>query len=287
MTSGYGEAPTPIRVLVDGLRVHCLTAGLEGPPVLLLHGGGLDSASLSYKYAIGPLARGHRVFAPDWPGYGESEDRGVDHTMEFYTGFVGRLMESLTLERASLVGLSLGGGAALGFALRSPVRVDKLVLVDSYGLGGDVPWGRFGYLLVHAPLIQDLTYALLRRSHRMVRRSLYGVVYDRGVVSEGMVEEAYRLVYRPRAGRAFAAFQRKEVGWGGLRTNYVDRLQEISAPTLVVHSAHDAAVPVSWARKAQRLIAGSELRVLPECGHWPPRERPEEFNRIVAEFLAR
>ncbi|MDQ3791442.1 MAG: hypothetical protein M3341_02145 [Actinomycetota bacterium] len=65
MTSGYGEDPTPIRVRVDGLRVHCLTAGSEGPPVLLLHGGGLDSASLSYKYAIGPLARGHRVFAPD------------------------------------------------------------------------------------------------------------------------------------------------------------------------------------------------------------------------------
>ena len=150
-----------------------------------------------------------------------------------------------------------------------------------------MPWGRFGYLLVHAPLIQDLTYALLRRSRRMVRRSLYGVVYDRGVVSEGMVEEAYRLVYRPRAGRAFAAFQKNEVGWGGLRTNYVDRLQEISAPTLIVHGAHDDAVPVSWARKAQRLIAGSELRVLPECGHWPPRERPEEFNRIVAEILAR
>jgi len=272
---------------VDGLRIHCLLAGSDGPPLLLLHGGGIDPASFSYKHAIGPLAREHRVFAPDWPGYGESEGPDAGYTMGFYTGFLSRLLESLALERASLVGLSLGGGAALGFALRSPERVDKLVLVDSYGLGGDVPWGRLGYLLVHAPFIEDVTYAILRRSRRMVRRSLYGIVHDRGVVSEGMVEEAYRLVNQPRAGRAFASFQRNEVGWGGLRTNYADRLQEISAPTLIVHGAHDAGVPVSRARKAQQLIAGSELRVLPECGHWPLRERPEEFNRIVGEFLAR
>ena len=286
MSSEPGSTVTTTWLRVNGLRIRCLTAGSDGPPVLLLHGGGIDAADFSYKHAIGPLSRTCRVFAPDLPGYGGSD--GPDrYTLDFYAGFLGCLMDALGLERASPVGLSLGGGAALGFALRSPERVDRLVLVDSYGLGSDVPWGRLGYLLVRAPLVNDLSYALLRRSRRVVRWSLYNVVHDRDVVDDTMVEEAYRLVNRAGAGRAFRSFQRNEVGWGGLRTSYLDRLREVSAPTLIVHGANDEAVPVAWAQRTNELITGSELRVIPGCGHWPPRERPEEFNRIVEEFLAR
>jgi len=225
------------------------------------------------------------VSAPDWPGYGESDKPDIASTMGFYVEFLGTLMDCLELDRASLVGISLGGGAALGFALGFPERVEKLVLVDSYGLGSSVPWGRLGYLLVHAPLVNAATYALMRRSWRMVRWGLYNVVHDRSAVSDEMVEEAYRLVNRPGAGLAFAPFQRNEVGWGGLRTSYANRLGEISAPTLIVHGAHDAAVPVAWAYRAHGRIAGSELYVFPDCGHMPPRERPEEFNRIIGRFL--
>ena len=123
-------------VEVDGLRVHCLKAGEGDVPVLLLHGGGYDSASLSYKHGIGPISEHHRVFAPDWPGYGESDKPEMQYSTEYYVDFLGRLMDALGLETASLVGISMGGAIALGFSLRSPQRVDKLVLVDSYGLGG-------------------------------------------------------------------------------------------------------------------------------------------------------
>ena len=74
--------------------------------------------------------------------------------------------------------------------------------MDSYGLGSGVPWGRLGYLMVRAPLLDKLTYALLRRSRMMVRWSLYGLVYDRRTVTEEMVEEAGRLLEDPLAGRA-------------------------------------------------------------------------------------
>jgi pimeloyl-ACP methyl ester carboxylesterase len=116
------------------------------------------------------------VFAPDWPGYGQSDKPDLGYAMGFYVDFLGRLMDALGLKTASLVGISMGGGAALGFALRSPERVEKLILVASYGLGSNVPWGRLGYLLVRAPLLHELTYALLRRSPTMIRLSLYGLV---------------------------------------------------------------------------------------------------------------
>jgi len=285
MTSGAGRGPKTTWLEVERLRIRCFTAGASGPPVLLLHGGGIDSASFSYKHAIEPLALDHRVFAPDWPGYGESERPDVEHTMEFYVGLLGSLMDALRLERASLIGISLGGGAALGFALRSPQRVERLALVDSYGLGDEVPWGRLGYLLVHAPLVDDLTYALLRRSRRMVRWSLYNVVHDRRAVTDEMVEEIYRLVNKPGAGHAFTSFQKNEVGWNGLHTSYADRLHEVKVPVLIVHGANDAVVPVAWARRAHERIANSELRVLPDCGHMPSREYPEEFNRIIGRFV--
>ena len=273
---------------VNGLRVHCLTAGWGGSPVILLHGGGIDSASFTYRYIIGPLAEEQRrVFALDWPGYGQSDRPDLDYSMRFFIDFLGQLMVTLGLERASLVGISMGGGAALGFALHSPQCVEKLVLVDSYGLGSQVPWGRLGYLMVRTPLLNELTYALLRRSRTMVRWSLYGLVYDRRTVTEEVVEETDRLLDDPHMGRAWRSFQKSEVGWGGLRTDFSDQLSALTMPTLLVHGAHDRTVPVAWAHRARERIPDCELRVFSECGHLPPREQPEEFARVVERFLAR
>jgi pimeloyl-ACP methyl ester carboxylesterase len=273
-------------VHVDGLRVHCLTAGKVGSSVVLLYGGGIDSATFTYRNIVGTLAEERHVFAPDWPGYGHSDKPDLGYTMGFYVDFLGRLMDALGLETASLVGISMGGGAALGFALRSPERVEKLVLVASYGLGSNVPWGRLGYLLVRAPLLKELTYALLPRSRTMIRWSLYGLVYDRQKVTEEMVEETSRRLNDPRAGQAWSSFQKNEVRWGGLRTDFSDRLRLLVMPTLLVHGAHDRVVPIAWARRAQERIPDCELRVFSECGHLPPREHSEEFAGVVGRFLA-
>src|SRR3712207_2523015 len=88
-------------VEVDGLRVHYLKAGEGNEPVLLLHGGGYDSAALSYKHAVCPISEHHRVFAPDWPGYGQSDKPRMEYTTEYYVGFLGRFMDAL--DRKSVV----------------------------------------------------------------------------------------------------------------------------------------------------------------------------------------
>ena len=75
----------------------------RGAPVLLLHGGGDDCASLSYKHATGPISEHRRVLAPDWPGYGQSDESKMEYSTEYYVGFLGRLMVALGLEKASLV----------------------------------------------------------------------------------------------------------------------------------------------------------------------------------------
>jgi pimeloyl-ACP methyl ester carboxylesterase len=272
---------------VDGLQIRCLTAGAVGPPTLLLHGGGFDSAEFSYGLTVGPLSRGRRVFAPDWPGYGGSDKPDLDYDLAYYVDFLGSLMDALGLARAALIGTSMGGGAALGFALSKPERVERLVLVDSYGLGREIPRGRLGYFLARMPLAADLIYALMRRSRRILRLGLLSVVHDRRAVTDDLTEKAHGLLNEPDSGLAFRSFRQNEVHWDGLRTDFSDRLGEITAPTLIIHGTHDRAVPVSWARRAHRRLPNSELRVFRGCGHWPPRERPEEFNRVVEDFLSR
>jgi pimeloyl-ACP methyl ester carboxylesterase len=275
-------------VRVDGLRVRCLAAGAEGaPPTLLLHGGGFDAAALSYRHTIGPLSRHHRVLAPDWPGYGGSDNPDLRYNLAYYAHFLQGLMAALGLECAALVGISMGGGAALSFALRSPNRVEKLVLVASYGLGKEIPYGKLGYFLTHAPLVAEFVYTLLRRSRRVLRWGLRSAVHNPRVLSDELVEEARQLLKQPGSGRAFRAFRKNEVEWSGLRTDLSDHLDELAVPTLLVHGERDRVVPTEWARRAHERLPDAELRVFEDCGHWPPRECPDEFNRAVADFLAR
>ena len=273
------------RVKVNGLRVHYLAAGETGSSVILLHGGGLDCAALTYRYAIAPLARDHRVFAPDLPGYGRTDKPKVDYTIDYYVAFLDRFMDILGLERASLVGLSMGGGIALGFTLSHPDRVDRLVLVDAYGLGGEAPWPFLSYLYVHIPGLSELTLRLTMRSRTVMKWSLRAnTLGNPEAATDDLVEEIRRLAH-PDSARAFASFQKSELGWTGLRTNFADRLSEIAVPTLIVHGEMDRLVPVAWARRAHERIHGSRLVILPGVGHWSTREQPERFNEIVTRFL--
>lgn len=270
---------------VGGLRIRCLAADTIGPPVLLLHGGGFDAADFSYCHVFVPLARAHRVFALDLPGYGQSDKPDLDYNLDYYIRFVGCLLDALNLRRASLVGLSMGGGAALGFALQSPERVDKLVLVASYGLGNDVPLGHLGYLVARTQRPADLVYWLMSRSRRALRWGLCHIVYNRQVVTEELIEEAYCLLRCEAAGTVFGTFRKNEVSWDGLRTDFSTRLSELRCPTLLIHGSQDRVVPVAWTRRAHISIPGSELHVLHGCGHWAPRECPRMFNRVVTSFL--
>lgn len=271
---------------VDGQPVHYLMAGTAGSPVVLLHGGGLDSARLTYDPTIPDISADHRVFAPDWPGFGESPAPPEPWDLSRYETFLGRLVDRLGLERVSLVGLSLGGGLALGFALHHPERVDRLVLVDSYGLGREVPGGLAGYALVRFPFVNEFTWWMLGRSRYLVRKTLEALFANPRALSDDLVDGAYQLVRQRGAGQVWQAIQRSEVGFRGVRTSYVDQLTNLAVPTLILHGAADRAVPVAWAERAHVLIPNSSLAVVPNAGHWLPRETPDEFARIVMGFLS-
>jgi pimeloyl-ACP methyl ester carboxylesterase len=291
-----GQRPRPPQTLpplrdrwvgVNDLRIHYLKAGSWGRPVLLLHGGGLDAAGLSLRKMIPVLAEQHRVLAPDWPGFGQSDAMPTTWRVEECVDFVGSLLDTIGLERVILIGVSMGGAFALGFTLRVPERVERLVLVDSAGLGDEIPGGLLSYLRVQLPLLDELSWALLAGSRTLARRNLGAALVNREqVLSEEMLDEVISLARRAGAGAAFRQLQRSEYQWRGLRTNYRHRLSEVKVPTLLVHGIEDRIVPVGWAERAHRLMQNSKIEIIPDCGHLPPVEQPDLFNRIVRRFLS-
>lgn len=273
------------RLDLDGTRICCLTAGEGGSPVVLLHGGGVDSARLSWGQTIDPLAEGHRVFAPDLPGYGQSDKPDVLYSLDYYAQWLAELLDNLQLEQVSLVGLSLGGGIALNFTLQHPQRVSRLVLVSPYGIMPRLAWQRLSYLYVHSP-INEWSLWTLRQSRQMVRWTLLaGLISSPERLSDELVEAVYQAAREPDAGKAFASFQRHEVGWNGLRTDFTNRLSEITIPTLFIQGEKDTAVPLKYAQQASERMRNARLLVLSECKHWPQRDKTDEFNQAVASFL--
>ena len=279
MTGGTGVTT------VEGTRIAYRRAGTDGPPVVLLHGGGVDDATLSWCHAIDDLADTHRVYAPDWPGYGDSVG-DVTHSTESYASLLEGFLESIDVNNATLVGLSMGGAAALGFTLENADRVTRLALVGSYGLGKEIPVGALWKTTAHVPGVNSLGWNALATSTAATRVGLGNVVSDPYGLSQEFVEGVRKRASQPGAGSAFEAFQRNELAADGTAlTNFADDLEALSVPTLLVHGSEDPLFPARWSKRAAERIPKADLEVVDGCGHWVPREQPETFNEILRTFL--
>lgn len=270
---------------VGDCRIAYRRAGTSGPPVVLCHGAGIDDASVSWRYAIDALADDYRVYGIDWPGYGNSIG-DVTHTVEAYVDVLEGFLETLPFERVSLAGISMGGGVALGYTLANPDRVERLALVDSYGLGARLPSALQWKFLSRVPGATEFGKVAAGTSTRSVRMVLDSLVADADALPDTFVDDVRRKLMEPGSIQAFKQFQDNELSFSGrVATNFVDDLEELSVPTLLVHGREDPLVPLEWSERAADLIPEAELEVVENCGHWTPRERPERFNDLLEDWL--
>ena len=253
------------------------------PPIVLLHGIGLDAAKVSFRRAIPALAQNRRVIALDFPGHGESEKPDVRYTTAFYRAVFERFLASLGLESVSLIGTSMGGSVALGYALDAPETVRRLVLVNSYGLGGDAPWRAAASIALRWPGVGSLLWGTSTETRAAVRASLQGLVGR--TVPDDLVEDVYRIVQKPNVGRALTRWQRSEFRLSGLKTDYTSQLADLTVPTLFVHGTADPILPAQWSTRAAQRSPHATLELINGCGHWTAREKPETFNQIVTRFV--
>jgi pimeloyl-ACP methyl ester carboxylesterase len=265
--------------VLHGSRVNYIDLG-QGPPVVLVHG--LSGCWQNWLENIPHLARRHRVIALDLPGFGESELPHEEINIPGYGRFVDAFLGEIGIERAAVVGNSMGGFIAAEVAISHPSRVEKLVLVSAAGL---VRTGnREVYLLERAArLFHPLTAAFLARREYLVRRPklrarmLYGVVRYPARIAPELAYEVASGAGKPGFLDALNAI---------MAYDFRDRLPEISVPTLIAWGRNDRIVPVAGAYEYEQLIPNASRVILEDTGHVPMLERPARFNQLVEEFLA-
>jgi len=255
----------------------------QGSPLLLIHALG---ASCDYwRYNVRALSQGNRVYAFDLPGSGRSDKGMEDLSLPLAGEFVAAFLDALGVGWASLAGNSLGGAVSLQFAVQYPHRLEKLVLVSSGGLGRELG---LRLRLFTIPILGELI-AWSWRTRPGMRRSLRTIVYDPQVMTDEFVDQMAELARLPGAKEMLLSVARMGIDLRGQNMKLLDpllrRVPEIEAPTLIIWGVQDPIIPVTHAHLAHQMIRNSQLHILDRCGHVPQIEKPEEFNRLVLEFL--
>lgn len=275
-TTPYTLARTQGRfVTVGDLHVFAITRG-AGRDVVLIHGN--PSSTYTWRKVIEPLAARYRVHAIDLPGFGFS-DKPVDasYTAAWLARQVVGYLDAAGIERAVLVGNSMGGHVASETAILHPDRVAGLVLVGAGGLpgGGSYPLSR---RILSWPVIGPALRALPGRGR--VRDGLREAVYDPAEITEADVDAVYSALRSAGGLNGFLGRMRDRVS-----PDRPDRVRTITAPTLVITGDSDRLMPPDNARRYRELIAGSELLVMERTGHLPQEERPERFVAEITRWI--
>lgn len=274
-------------IKVNSVNVRCFFAGDGADTILLLHGAGVDSAMMSWAEVIKLLAPKYRVIAPDLPGYGGSDRIRGEYSLDFYTEIVEGVITEFNCAPVILAGLSLGGGISINLALRTPEYIKILIPVDAWGLFTKPPYHPLTYWYTRSKL-NEKSYKWTGKSPTLVRWLLKtSLIGDKTKITEELVKEIQRLLLEPDASQPFISFQRSEITKTGLKTDLFNQLGNISIPTLLIHGSEDKVVPVKDAIAASRIISNCELYLMEGCKHWPQKKRPEEFARVVNEFIVR
>jgi pimeloyl-ACP methyl ester carboxylesterase len=256
----------------------------EGRPALvLIHG--MAGSSATWRAVLPALSRRYTVVAPDLLGHGASDKPRHDYSLGAHATGLRDLMIAVGIERATLVGQSLGGGVAMQFAYQYPERCERLVVVSSGGLGLEVSWILRALTLPGAEYLMPVLFAsFVRDVGNAVSRRLRSL----GLRAPRLEEEwrSYVSLTEPGNRDAFVRTLRSVVDAGGQTVSAHDRLYLASRlPTLIVWGAKDRFIPVEHAHAAQQAIPGSRLEIFEESGHFPHVEQPEHFVEVVTDFL--
>jgi pimeloyl-ACP methyl ester carboxylesterase len=258
---------------IRGEGLHVVEAG-SGPPLLMLHGYG--GSIENFGEQVGPLARHFRVIALDLLGFGLS-DRTPDagYSLTAHTERVRAFLDRMGIDRAALLGHSMGGAIAMRLAAAQPERVDRLI-VCAGAAPDDVhrrPW---------LPLVQPLfplPAAVLWSNPRLLRRAVRRVTYD----PQFLTDERWERYRRPMRLRGTAAALMKMAN--DVRLDQPVDPGAVTTRTLLLWGEADPVVPLRVAHRLHQTMPDARLEVVPRAGHLVLEERPEACSEIILRFL--
>lgn len=235
----------------------------EGPPLILLHGGG--GTGKAWWYQLDHFADRYRVIAPDMPGFGQSDwGAGIAATADLGPA-LWEWLDVWQVPAAVLGGNSMGGRVALAAALVRPDRVRALLLLDAVGV--DIP---------NIPVVNPLTLP----AHAFVSGLVHDPARYRRLTPYRSLQDAHEL---NRGRESYARY----LDQGPLMAAPDAPLETLAAPSLLIWGRYDRIVPLAYGEALRDRLADAELVVLEECGHLPHLELPTETNAAIDQFLFR
>lgn len=258
----------------------------SGPALVMLHGGGPGASGYSnYHQNLAALSPRFRVLLVDQPGFGRSHkptadelDQGDGITAYTVTALL-EALDALGIERAHILGNSLGGAAALALALRAPERVDRLVLMAPGG--GWLPLGptptegqkeMFRYYNGAGPSLQKM------------RTYLRVMLHNARQVPEETLQERYQASLEPAHQAFYHVLNASFASRHGMDPLWRD-VHRITAPTLLLWGRDDRTITLDGAQLMLKRMPDVQLHVFSDCGHWVQMERRRDFDRLVRDFL--
>jgi pimeloyl-ACP methyl ester carboxylesterase len=272
--------PQDLYISVNGINTRYWQMGDCGSTMILLHGG--NGSIEFWLYNIPTLAKHHQVYAFDMVGSGKSDYPDGSYSLAEQAEFLLGFMAALKIEQATLIGNSMGGGVALEFTRLYPDRVDRLVLVDSMGLGKEIS---LGIRLVTLPAIVNL----LRPGRWMIPAMLKSNFYNGKQLPPEWLEFRYPIFAIPGRNPVILRLGQSNFTLAGVRPQVyrpiLDSLAHITQKTLIIWGEEDRIIPVKHAYIAAAGLPNNQLEIFPNCGHHPYLEYPAKFDRLVLEFL--
>jgi pimeloyl-ACP methyl ester carboxylesterase len=257
----------------------------SGPPVVLIHG--MVNSSRHWREVALALADRYTVIAPDLIGHGDSATPRGDYSLGAHAACIRDLLAVLGVERATIVGHSLGGGVAMQFFYQFPQRTERLVLVSSGGLGHEVsPLLRSATLPGVSALLSLAAHPRLLSGLRRAGDLMRASGSRQGIYLQA-IARALRPLEQPGARTAFLHTLRAVIDVRGQRVSATDRLYLLAGmPTLIVWGERDHTIPAAHGRAAHHAAPHSRFQILPAAAHFPHLEDPSGLATLLADFIA-
>lgn len=278
--SRFTQESTSKFVQTPEWKIHYNEAG-EGPVVIMVHGSGAGATGWAnfHRNIDAFVDAGYRVILMDCPGFGKSDPLvTAEPRFVINARAIKALMDALDIDKAHLVGNSMGGGSALGFAVEYPERLDKMILMGSGGVGRTS---------LFTPLPMEgikLLFGVYRDpSLENLKKMLDVFVYDSSALTEELINLRHRsILANPQHLENFLkSIDLSKFQMGDFTAN----LPDITHPTLITWGRDDRFVPIDWSLKLLNGLPDARLHVFSKCGHWAQWEHADAFNRLVIDFL--
>jgi pimeloyl-ACP methyl ester carboxylesterase len=261
---------------LKGRSTHFVEKG-EGPPVILIHGFNFDLNT--WIANIDAVAEHFRVFAVDLWGAGYSTRQELDYGFALFGEQILLFMDAMGIQRAHLVGHSMGGGTSITLGVHHPERVERLVLVGAVGVPRRLPLRGRLFMLPRIPeFLMGLSSDFVRR-----KNLLDYWIHDPKSLTHEVFERMSR--YQKIEGTTRASLEILRRNFFNTLDAEIRALGDLDIPVLIVWGRHDRSVPLSSGEIMHRIIDGSRLEVLENASHLANFDRAEDFNRMLVDFL--